>query len=303
MASTLDIMIQNARQDEAARQARRGRIDREVVRKDGLRVKLTKVPGLTRGDAATVLSTPYFFQCPPLDSYDRPGAFSWNRRTTYKGVEYLERGGRQLKTRTFRTIAVEWASFVVEKDFDVPWLVEALERIRDSGWPFHLLSTFQYGKEGDVLDDMDMVLESFTPGHQAGENDAVYMDLTFVEYPDPIVSSLGKTKRRGEKPFPYTIELRRDGTYHVVGDKKQGTSQQVFDTKDEELTLQVIAQYAYGEPTMWPVIARAQKPPITKWGSTTPLIRHPRFKKGGKILVPKPPEQWAIMGGVLGSHP
>lgn len=250
-------------------------------RPDGMRLRLSAIPGLTRGDAADALLFPYFFQCPPLDEFARPRGFSFGRRTNYLGEEYIERGGRQLRQLTFNTLAVEWGSFTVQKAWNVPWLVGVLERISDSGYPVHLLATLPF--EDDPIEDMEVVLESFTPTKKQGENDAEYLQLTFTEYNDPVTRRRGLSKHKSK--YPFTIQLHKNGTYSVVGDPAQGGKAQIFNTKDEPLTLQVIAKYAYGKPSLARQVGLTQNPAIKDWGVSTPLIKHPRFKHGGKLIV------------------
>lgn len=250
----------------------------------GLRVRIDGIPGVTRGDAAKALRAPYLFQCPPTEQLDIARTFSFNRRTTHKGKTRVVRGGPQPISFQMSTLAIEpgCAGFAVTDEHDVDEIVRRLERIHDAGWPFHLHVAHPYNRIAEI--SMHAVLEGVTKTIKAGEDDARYLSMQFSEWERDSVAV-----RTGKRPFPYSITLRKDGTYFVADDPERGTPRQIFNTKDEPLTLRVIAKYAYGKPSFAQHVAKAQSPPLKNWGSNEHLIKHPRFKKrGGKIFVPDP---------------
>ncbi len=257
------------------------------MRGQGLRIQLKKIPGVTRGDAAKVLKTPYRFQCPPLENFAFTKGFSHSRYTTYDGTEYTTPAGRTLTTTTFRTLCVEYGGYVVEHDFDVPELVGDLERLVSAGYPVNFLATHQYNKEPEL--EMDAILESVVVTEEAGEMDARYLDLVITEWRQTT------TKRRKLRPSGSTrfvLQLEKDGSY--------GYTYPTDLNIPIPVTLQGIAKAVYGRPSAAQKIAAAQKPPLTKWGSTAPLIKHKRYaKKGGRILVPSREE---IAGFLLKSE-
>lgn len=253
------------------------------MRGDGLRVQMQAIEGVTKGRTATLLS-PYFrFQCPPLDSFQHDHGHAFNRSSNYQGVERIRRGGRRLVSIPMRTIIVEYAQFVTEQNWDVPAMTDLFELISEEGYAFRLLATHKYGDKAEV--DVTAVLESCTVTEQAGEIDARYLDLQFTEQTDS-----GVTRKTNRRPgpatgFPYTITLRKDGSYAVLDNAKA-----LFKTNGEALTLAVIARYAYGAPSLAGFVGQAQSPKITDWGPNSRLIDHPRFKgKGGKLSVPRKP--------------
>jgi len=257
----------------------------QFLQRPGLRISMSAIPGVTRGDAAKALAEPYLFQCPPTEQLDIPRTFSFNRRTTYQGRTRVTRGGSQPLALSFTTVVLEpgVSNLQVTDDHDVDQLVSRLERICDAGWPFQLHIGHPYDRVAEL--SMYAVLEGVTRSLKMGEDDARYLSMQFVEWRQESLQV-----RTGKSPFPYTIVLRRDGSYSVPNDPERGTARQIFNTHDEPLTLKVIAKYAYGKPTLGQHIARAQKPPLRHWGSNEQLIKHPRFKKhGGKIVVPEPP--------------
>lgn len=275
-----DLIIQQQRRDAAARDARRSRINREVVRRDGLRIQLSAIAGVTTGDSAKVLANPYRFQCPPLDGFGYTVGKSYARYTNYKGQEFGNPAGKTLTPITFRTVIVEWGSFVIERDYDVQAHVKKLERLAQDDTVFRFLATHQYNDEPEF--DMDAVMESVTITEQAGEPDARYVDLTITEWVDPVTSKNGRKRRAGGRKYPFTIDLHKDGSYDV----ERGAS---FNTHQKPLTFALISTYAYGKPSLASHVAANQKPPVKDFGNHTDLLKYPRFKNGHKIVVPKPP--------------
>lgn len=248
-----------------------------TIRKgQGLRLRLEKVPGLTLGASRRILRTPYYFQCPPMDSFAIPTGRTHNRRTNYKGNEFSARGGIPLKSITFRTLVVEWGAFVIENNYDLDQLIGDLERLAQNGWPFRLLATHSYDREAEL--DLIAVLESVSREEVAGETDTRYLDLTFAEYDAAEV----KRKGRGGKEWPKTVTVKKNGK--AIYPKGMGRA------PDTDITFARLARDAYGRPAIGKYIALAQKPPIRSFGMHTAIIKHPRFrKKGGKIVIPKPP--------------
>jgi hypothetical protein len=263
-----------------------------MARGDGLRVQMSAVEGVTKGRTRDLLS-PYFrFQCPPLDQFQHDHGHSFNRSTNYQGVEHIRRGGRKLVSVPIRTIVVEYASFVTEQRWDLESMVDTFELISEEGWPFRLLATHKYGGKAEI--DMTAVLESATIVEQAGEQDARYVDLQFTQSNDPGVTR--RTNRRGgsARPFPFTVSIRKDGQWSVSSSKAHFKA-----PKSADLTLALIAEYAWGMPSAAAYLGSVQSPPIKDWGPTTKLINHPRFKgKGGKITVPDKPTR-TERGGIV----
>lgn len=263
-----------------------------MARGDGIRMQMAAIPGITLGKTADLLSAPFRFQCPPLDSFQHSHGHNFTRSTNYQGRETIRRGGKKLISIPVRTIIVEYATFAVEQRWDLEAMRDALITISEEGYPFRLLCTHQYGDTAEI--DTFAVCEALNVTEQAGEVDARYLDLTFTEYDDNTVTR-ASNRRSGSGPnktYPFTITLRKDGTYTVAG-KPKG----FFPTHGEALTFEIIAKYAYGAPSLAYFVAGSQSPKITDWGMRTALIKHARFKKGGKILVPAPPDIHTDKGG------
>lgn len=303
--TTEELILRKQRADEAARQAAAHNSAIYGTRGEGLRVQLSRIRGVTKGDAAKVLKTPYRFQCAPLDSFSIPRSRSFNRYTNYRGKEYLSRSGEQLQVITFRTIAVEWGNFVIERYFDVEEIVERLARIHAAGWPFDLLATHRYNRKPEL--HVRAVLESFTTSEQAGEQDARYIDLNFTEWDDPVVSVRGRGRVGTAHTWPKWLTLDRGGfAWGAEGITVPSSVARNLDAK--EWTFATLAKYAYGKPSLADHIAAAQTPPIkirgagapggSGWGAHSPIMQHKLYRKGGKIKVPPPPPQIKLPTGM-----
>jgi hypothetical protein len=249
-------------------------------RGDGLRIRLAKIPGVTKGEAARILEEPYRFQCAPMDSFSIPKQRTFGRFTNYRGSEYLTRGGTALQVITFRTIAVEWGSFVIEQDWDVLGHVQKLQGLVDSGWPFDLLATHQYNREAEL--HIKAVLESATAVEEAGEQDARYLDLSFIQWRDTVVQRKSLRSSTAKK-WPLSVSVQKDGDVTIP---EKGTV--------TNATFAGLAKKVYGKASLGSHIAAKQKPPIKGFGMHTPIAEHPRFKKGGKLTIPEPPPTASI---------
>lgn len=264
-----------------------------MARGDGLRVQLSAIDGLTGGKTKGLLTPQFRFQCPPLDSFSHDHGHNHIRSTNYQGRETSRRSKRKLITVPLRTLVVEYASWAVEQRWDVEDMLEAFEVIAEEGYPFRLLATHKYNGRAEV--DITAVMDPLTITEQAGEQDARYLDMTFTEKDDVEVSRASNRRSGVVKDYPYTITLRKDGTYTA--------SSPAFKTKGEPLTLEVVARYAYGAASLAGFVGSSQRPPLTDWGTRTAIVRHSRFKNGGKLTVPRPPDVRTDHGGSVPRRP
>lgn len=244
----------------------------------GLRVRLTRIDGLTKKG---LLNRPYYFQCPPLEEFVVQWAHEFNDYMTVAQGEYSRRSGRKLRIVQFDTLAVDTLpvdsisrpispSFVVEqKVADKEDYRVGLRDVLLTGTPVHLHVAQQLGS--DVLLDMPATLRTLNVTMKGAEIDAFYFTCEFHEYRDPIVKRNAKSRTGGRK-WPQTITLLSDGSYRGLN------------TKDQELSIRLIAIYLYKDATLAWSLARALG--ITDYGIDAPLIKYPRYKRGGKIVCP-----------------
>ena len=244
-----------------------------VQRGGGLRVRLRRIDGLT---SKKVLRTrdAYYFQCGPLEEFAVDHAHSFSDYDTISRGQYSWKGGRQLRQVAFDTLAVDWGNFVIEHHFDVEDMVEDLEAILNEGTPFDLLVTHNYAS-GPVELHMAATLRTLRVSERAGEPDARYLSVSFVEYREPVVSRKGKKRRRRSgRLYPVTHELGPTDTFRSLSKRYY---KHVHGAR-------VIANYNG----------------VRDWGMHTPIVDHPRFRPLSKITIPRPPtgvESAAAGGG------
>lgn len=253
-----------------------------MARGPGLRVQLSPIKGVTQGRAAKLLKPQFRMQCAPLDQFQQTRGHNHVRGANYQGRETIHRSGRKLADIPLRTLIVEYAPWVTEQRWDLYGMRDVFIEISEEGWPFRLLATHKYGG-GQPEFDGAVVLESVVITENAGEQDARYLDFQFTEYDDGKVTRSTNRRAGPAKDWPFTITLRKDGSYVASTPKS-------FKTRGEPLTLAVIAKYAYGQPSMAYFVGQSQRPKITDWGAHDPLINYSRFKgKGGKLTVEQQP--------------
>jgi hypothetical protein len=245
----------------------------------GLHIQLRKINDVA--GSRSMLKRPYYFQTPPLEEFSHEHG---HERTTYMTIgrgEFSKRIGRRLITCQFRTVIVEWGRFVVRPDYRVEKLTDELIEIAEKGYPFRMLATNSYADRPEL--DIEAVLLSCTPTETAGESDARYFDLSFQEWRDASVGTHSNKKRPGGKNFPFTVTLRRNGTWDWHSHYSYAKPK-----KGAQLTFELIARMAYGSPSRARIIA--ERNGMRKWGLHTPIIKSAKYKKGGKIVVPAPPK-------------
>lgn len=257
----------------------------------GLRVHLSSVPGITEGG---LLTTPFVFQCPPMDEFSVDYSFSHADYDTATAGQFSRPGGLQLRTTSFDTLFVDFASFAITEDFPpIEDMTADLIELCETGSPFlltvaHQLPPGGFSNWGLTLAGPELqmyaTLRTVRVTERAGEGDARYSNVSFVEYRDPVVATfrLGKqVKRPGGKTFPRGVTMGPDG---------KGVTDKGFLLQDV-LTLSSLARSFYGKAEGAKWIAAANG--LTDWGSNTPLIQHVRFGPnnrpiGGKLTIPAP---------------
>jgi hypothetical protein len=265
------------------------------VRNDGLRIVLRKIPGLTKGPGFT---TPFYFQCPPLNEFGHTHGQAQNRYNTATSGEFSRRaGGRQLAQFPFQTLVVEWGAFVSVYKFDLEKMVDALIDISEHGYPFRLIAAHTYNDRPEL--DTPATLDSVRVTERGDESDARYLDLTFTEYRAPLVQRVGiapasKSKsgiqivstqahlppiqRIGSKPFPAAVRVSANGAV-TYPPGFSGPS-------DPSPSLTTLATDFYGKPSLARELAQSLG--VTGYSLYAPIAGYSRYRKGGVISVPSP---------------
>ena len=205
----------------------------------GMRVELSAIKGLTN---PALLKTPYRFQVPPTDNFQRQLSYTFNDFDTLSANQHSTPIGAQLEVITFSTLVLDaspvWAVWpnnpgalddaTRDSTFNVLNMTEMLEELVNSGTPFLLRCgqpTLWAGgnrandKSGDKRKvggydvNMPATLRSLTLIQQPGEPDSRYMQVEFHEYRRLTTDAqgLGTTRARSSQT-PAVIEVYPDSS-------------------------------------------------------------------------------------------
>lgn len=254
---------------------------------EGLKVVLEPIPGLTRKDLLG--RNGFFLQTPPLDEFSRDYGHSHTDYETVSTGQFSRKsGGRNLRTITFDTLVVDFATWAFYDDSPIEQITAKLIEICESGDPVLLTAAHDLPHGGYGNWDLTLVgpevqypatLRTLRVAERAGEGDARYMNLSFVEYRDPNVdrTGLGGSKRAGSKNLPTTVTLFMDGHATSAAGKAVGKP------PSKPVTMALLAKTFYGDPTAWKLIAETNA--IRGWGANDALVLYPGYrtmlKKGG----------------------
>ncbi|MET0604403.1 MAG: hypothetical protein ABW167_20625 [Baekduia sp.] len=264
-----------------------------MARGEGLRVKLDPIEGLsTPGllDDAGLL-----FQCPPMDEFSVDVAHSHTDYETLD-LQHSRKGVPQLETVSFDTLVVDYGLYVVDDDApEVEEVSQTLKLICLSGDPFmltaaHALPPRGFSSWSAALAGPEVqwpaTLRSLRITEKAGEGDARYLNVNFVEYRPPVQKrqALGKARPGGRK-FPTVARLYADGTARDSNDHVLGKA------LVDPVTLASLATFFYGDAARGADIQRANG--LGNWGRNDALILHPKYRKlksltPAKLTIPKP---------------
>src|SRR5687768_16110445 len=187
---------------------------------EGLLVSLAGIEGMTDKG---LLASPFYFQCPPLEEFVVEYAHGHTDYDTVGAGEFSRKGGVKLRTTSFDTLFVDWATWTVTSDFPpIESITDELIELTESGSPFLLtvarvatiggFDGWDLSQAGPEL-QMPATLRSLRVSEKAGEGDARYLNVSFVEYRDPVVAALrrGKKRRSGGRTFPQTVMMTKTG--------------------------------------------------------------------------------------------
>jgi hypothetical protein len=266
---------------------------------EGLRVKLDPIPGLT--PKRLMPRSGFYFQCPPLEEFSHDHNFSHMDYDTPRRGQFSRKGGRQLRTVSFDTLVVDQGSFtILGRDIKIEEFVERLVKISDRGDPFvltvaHMMPPHGYSSWGKTLAGPELqmmaTLRNVTISEKAGEGDARYISVDFVEYREALVQQrkLGEDDSKRED-WPKVVELRKDGRA-----EEKGTGFSIGRPPLKPVTLHLLAQSYYREPRYAQYLAGYRKNKIKNWGNQDALIDYFLYQRRTnnwpvKIHIPKPPD-------------
>ena len=246
------------RQLVAADNARgnRGAFQVIVPEGEGLLVALYGIEGLTAPD---ILKRPFYFQCPPLESFSVSTAFNWSTWQTISQGDMASPGGKALSTISFQTLFVEgeqtWTfrSSPERGALGVPTNPQAtaarLRAIVNRGTPFGLVvGNRELWTNNDVhwgpVNGNAAVITQADIEERVGEEDARYVSVTFQEYREPKLVRRGQGKKKStgrSKNVPTKVVIDEGGEAREVKDGKP-TSRVVV----HNATFQKLAKHYYG---------------------------------------------------------
>jgi hypothetical protein len=257
---------------------------------EGLRIRLEPIPYLTKKG---LLPTPngIALQCPPLEQFHVVYGHSHQDYDTLKRQQ-SRAGVPQLATIQFDTLVLDYAPWTV--NLNAPSVGKTRTLLRAlclSGTPFRLLCVHPYAHDLHTPPEWDgfVTLRQFTATEKAGEGDARYFNVSFVEYHEPTQARKGKGRpARGQKATK--VKLYWDGGAVDADGNRLGNPPLV------PITLSLLAKHFYHAPSLAHKLGDANK--LGNWGATDPLIKHPRWKhlRRGKFAVIKIPTKNTLLG-------
>lgn len=223
---------------------------------DGLRVTLQRFKATKK----RVLKEPLNFQVAPLE------AFAWTQSAAFQDFDTLSRGqfsrrgARALLTFDIRTVVVDyqpsWASYERARP-NAPHpqkIAQLLKTLVQVGTPMMFVARSGWWEGNDLR--LPVTLRSMSSEERAGEIDARYFDLSFVEWREQELDQKGLGGKRDRHALPTTIEIFEDGSMKEVSEGNGQGNKIPTKAKDPGTagSLQDLAQYFYGDPTLWRAI-------------------------------------------------
>lgn len=234
-----------------------------MARGEGLRVRLSKIPGETpKGVLDTALILPAVID-----------AFGWTEEaghTEYDTVRAGQFSQPQLGPPTARRLRMLDDVGTLTVDWDPPWLVEqgqdpddvhdTMYGILRSRRPCELLATPKFGPTRPLL-RVNITIRGISAVMKRGEPDSMYYTLKIVEWRNASAARRGAGVGGDVSRLPTTHRLTATDTLY---------------------SLSMLYYHTASGAT---AIARANG--IKSWGKKTPLVGLARFRVGSKITIPK----------------
>ena len=218
--------------------------------RDGLRIILKRMAGFT---PKGLLAAPFLFHVPPSESFKHSHAHAHLDYDTLRG-QFSRPAGRQLIQLAFTAMVLDWTPewSLIHAPGWVPNPVEISEQlveICEQGHPF-LFTAGQPKLWGryDIL-DLPMTLRSIDVDERAGESDARYLDVSFVEFRSPTLLNSkrkGKGKKRYNDKLPTYVTVLKDGSARDRNGHRFKAP----------VTLHKLAQHFYHSNAKWTLIAK-----------------------------------------------
>ncbi|HEX7088727.1 MAG TPA: hypothetical protein VF192_01245 [Longimicrobiales bacterium] len=234
-----------------------------MARGRGLRVRFSRMEGYT---AKGVLSMPLYLPV-VVGEFSFEETFEHREFQTHRAGQFSVPAqgpvtARQLRTTDLETLTIDW---------DWPYLIQyvdpqearrVLSAIARSRTPFELTATVQWGGPEELR--MFATIRSLRRTLKPGEADTRYWQIGISEFRRLTASR--RTAGAG-------LRGRRLPTKHKITNTD---------------TLESLSFDYYGSYSGWAHIGRANG--MHKWGASTRLWKHPRWKVGSYIKIPEAPD-------------
>lgn len=181
---------------------------------DGLKITLRREPGMT---PAGLLSVPFRFQAPPLDSLRRAWTFDWPTSSTIAAGEQAQEGGRQLDRLSFDTMLLdeELRWMVWAGTLDVQRLLDELRALLEAPAPFRLTIGQPALWGPRPLVNMIAVFTSLAAESRGGEIGTEYTSVEFLEVRRQRLLAGGRA-RPGSSAVARQYTLRKGDTLYRI---------------------------------------------------------------------------------------
>lgn len=239
---------------------------------DGLRVRLTRVPGETpKGILRRRLYLPAVLGDQTIEELA-----TFTDQLTHRAGEfsYPTQGGPG--ARMLRTFPLDFLTL----DWEAPWLAE-------------------YYNPDKVVDELTAIIRSKRPvsvlallRHSARARPTVF-------HANVTLRRLARTLRPGEADTRYgTLELkewRATTGVRLTSESGKRASLPTTHILGPDDTLEFLSKKYYGSPRYWRTIANANG--LRSWGPRTRIVKSSRFRVGSVIKIPKLPEAATVRAG------
>jgi hypothetical protein len=195
-------------------------VPHEVTVGEGLSVKLERAPGFT---APGLLTTPFFFQCPPLEEFSTTVSFDHSEFATIEQQQFSRPMAQQLMTVSFDTLTLDedpsWSLFGESGYADAGGLnpiqvKRQLNTLCRSGTPCKMQAIDGMGSHFRMY----ATLRSVRATERAGEIDTLYLSVEFVEFQHPdLVKRGGSANDREKLPLTLTVSTLPDDQSNMYG--------------------------------------------------------------------------------------
>lgn len=201
----------------------------EPFLKDGIHITLRAEKGLTN---PKFLVTPFRFQCPPLNQFDRPLSVPWPVFETLSADERSRPQGAALRQWTFDTLFVwdhepfvVWTGSSAKKPnaangiFEPQEFIAELDTIAEKNVIFRLAVSQPSVWGATALVNSLAVITAVQPTQKAGEVGTEYLTITFQQFRDLTV---GNRRRHSASKGAHSYSVQQGDTLHEIARKQLG---------------------------------------------------------------------------------